>query len=891
MLLGASPALAQANYEPYAIVTLAGRAGRVGSANGTGSAAGFYDPVGVAVDSAGNVYVADSNNQTIRKITSSGVVSTVAGLAGAPGSADGTGSAARFSTPLGVAVDSAGNLYVADTINRTIRKITAAGVVTTLAGLAGTPGSADGTGSAARFDYPNGVAVDSAGNLYVADSFNSTIRKVTAGGVVSTLAGLAAAPGSADGTGSAARFANPRGVAVDSTGNLYVADSFNSTIRKVTSGGVVTTMAGFAGASGSADGTGRAARFNSPFGVAVDSAGNVYVADPNNQTIRKITSDGVVKTLAGFAGATGSADGTASVARFNYPFGVAVDSAGNVYVGDTSNHTIRAGALAPPLITSPLTASATVGQQLIYQFETIGATSRSVTKLPAGLTFNGSFAAITGTPTAAGTFQVGLSASNAAGTTTATLTITVQPVPSSGPVLVTSTSATGRVGRPFNFQVVTIGGSPSARVSANALPPGLTLNSVTGLISGTSTAEGSSAVNLTVTDENLTTSSSLQLTFTADPAIPVIISLDRGALIPGKAFSYTIDAPCTAPPSDPTIFTKIGELPSGLSFDATTGTISGTYPGPLQSKNNINDGGGGPPEIKPLSGGALLGSIQLFGTNSHGTSTFQLLFLAGPSGAVNIATRLLVGTDENVLIGGFIISGSPNVQKVVIVRAIGPSIGIPGSLQDPILELHDSHGGIVINDDWRTTQEKIIKDTTIQPGDDRESAIVIGLDPGNYTAIVSSKNGAPGIGLMEVYDLGNVFLDASGKAILANIATRGFVDTNDNVMIGGFIIQTGATKVVVRAVGPSLSKFGIQKPLPDPFLELHDGSGSLMFSNDNWQDNSAQAEEIQKLNLGPSDLSESALVGTLPPGNYTAIVRGKDNTMTGVALVEAYMLP
>ena len=240
------------------------RGDRTGSnpgADGTGSAARFYFPNGVAVDSAGNVYVADTNNYTIRKITPSGVVSTLAGLAGSPGSADGTGSAARFNDPYGVAVDSAGNVYVADTGNNTIRKITPSGVVSTLAGLAGSIGSADGTGSAARFFQPYGVAVDSAGNVYVADTNNNTIRKITPSGVVSTLAGLAGSFGSADGTGSAARFYYPEGVAVDSAGNVYVADTGNDTIRKITPSGVVSTLAGLAGSIGSADGTGSAARF------------------------------------------------------------------------------------------------------------------------------------------------------------------------------------------------------------------------------------------------------------------------------------------------------------------------------------------------------------------------------------------------------------------------------------------------------------------------------------------------------------------------------------------------------------------------------------------------------------------------------------------------------
>ena len=287
------------------------------------------------MDGSGNVYVADTYNYTIRKITPEGVVSTLAGLAGSSGSADGTGSAARFNYAQAAwPWTASGNVYVADSGNNTIRKITPAGVVSTLAGLAGTPGSADGTGSAARFCYPYGVAVDGSGNVYVADSMNYTIRKITPAGVVSTLAGWPGSSGSTDGTGSAARFDYPTGVAVDGSGNVYVADTDNYTIRKITPAGVVSTLAGLAGTSGSADGTGSAARFDWPHGVAVDGSGNVYVADTGNYTIRMITPAGVVSTLAGTAGSSGSADGTGSAARFNYPYGVAVDGSGNVYVAD-----------------------------------------------------------------------------------------------------------------------------------------------------------------------------------------------------------------------------------------------------------------------------------------------------------------------------------------------------------------------------------------------------------------------------------------------------------------------------------------------------------------------------------------------------------------------------
>jgi hypothetical protein len=374
----AAPGLitAQLIYEPYTFTTLAGSAGQRGSADGTGSDARFRYPAGVAVDRADNVYVADYYNSTIRKVTASGVVTTLAGRAGSFGSTDGTGNEARFNYPQRVAVDDTGNVYVADFANHTIRSITPAGTVTTLAGQAGSPGSADGPGDAAQFYFPNGVAVDGAGNVYVADSSNNTIRKVTAAGVVTTLAGLAETTGSADGTGSDARFYRPSGVAVDEAGNVYVADSGNETIRKVTPAGAVTTLAGQAGNLGSADGPGSAARFHDPRGVAVDGAGNVYVTDPWYNTIRKVTAAGVVTTLAGQAGALSSADGTGIAARFNSPAGIAVDGMGNVYVADEGNDTIRKGSTthlrAPTITLGPASQTVMPGSNVTFLVVAVG---------------------------------------------------------------------------------------------------------------------------------------------------------------------------------------------------------------------------------------------------------------------------------------------------------------------------------------------------------------------------------------------------------------------------------------------------------------------------------------------------------------------------------------
>lgn len=328
----------------YYFSNFAGSPGFSGTINGTGTAALFNNPAGIALDGSGNVYIADSLNSTIRKVTSAGVVTTLAGTPGISGTTNATGSTARFNNPRGIAVDGTGNAYIVDSLNNTIRKVTSGGVVTTLAGKPGVSGTINATGTAARFNNPTGIALDGSGNAYVADSLNNTIRKVTLSGTVTALAGTAGASGSADGFGAAARFNNPAGVAFDaSTGNIYVADSSNHTIRKVTLGGMVTTLAGTAGVSGSADGIGTAARFNIPAGIAVDSAGNIYVADKGNHTIRRVTPAGVVTTLGGSPGFSGTANGIGNSAGFNLPFSVALNAAGNVYVADQANSRISIG--------------------------------------------------------------------------------------------------------------------------------------------------------------------------------------------------------------------------------------------------------------------------------------------------------------------------------------------------------------------------------------------------------------------------------------------------------------------------------------------------------------------------------------------------------------------
>jgi hypothetical protein len=246
----------------------------------------------------------------------------------------------------------------------------------------------------------------------------------------------------------------------------------------------------------------------------------------------------------------------------------------------------------------------------------------------------------------------------------------------------------------------------------------------------------------------------------------------------------------------------------------------------------------------------------------------------------NISTRLAVGAGENVLIGGFIVTGSQ--PKKILLRALGPLLPVNENLADPTLELHDSSGGIVAaNDNWRDTQQNELIATTIPPNNDYESAIVASVNPGAYTAVLAGKGGTTGVGVVEVYDL-----DLTVDSKLANISTRGFVDQGDNVLIGGtIVVGSGSTNVLFRAIGPSLP--GVANALQDPTLELHDSQGNIIASNDNWQD--SQADAIQGTTIPPSDPREAAILRQLNPGAYTAIVRGKNNT-TGVAVIEGYQL-
>ncbi len=331
----------------FRIVTAAGsETSGFGGDGGAAAAAQLREPNGVAVDGSGNIYIADTNNHRIRKVDSGGAITTVAGSGTSGFGGDGgAAAAAQLREPGGAAVDSAGNLYIADAGNHRIRKVDSGGAITTVAG-SGTSGFGGdgGAAAAAQLREPGGAAVDSAGNLYIADAGNHRIRKVDSGGAITTVAGSGTSGFGGDGgAATAAGLDNPIGVAVDSAGNLYIADAGNHRIRKVDTLGAITTVAGSGTAGYSGDGgAATAAQLSSPYGVAVDSAGNLYIADESNHRIRKVDSGGAITTVAGSGTAGYGGDGgAATAAQLREPIGVAVDSAGNLYIADTGNHRIR----------------------------------------------------------------------------------------------------------------------------------------------------------------------------------------------------------------------------------------------------------------------------------------------------------------------------------------------------------------------------------------------------------------------------------------------------------------------------------------------------------------------------------------------------------------------
>ena len=706
-MLVAPLAHAQSTYTtPYFFTTLAGVGGASGSANGTGSAARFLQPYGLTVDTAGVVYVADSRNNTIRKITPFGVVTTIAGLAGTSGSANGTGNAARFDYPVGVAVDKNGNLFVTDNFSHLVRKITPDGTVTTFAGAAGINGAANGTGAAARFNGPWGIAVDTAGNLYVSDADGHAIRKITPDAVVTTLAGVPGVPGTTDGLGTVAQFNGPGGLAVDSTGNVYVSDDSNHRIRKITPAGIVSTLAGPTGApvTGDADGPASSARFNLPRGIALDGAGNLYVTDIKNAIIRKISAAGVVSTLAGLSGTIGSADGLGSAVRFNSPQGIAVDARGNLYVADTLNHTVRMSVFPPDIAPQPISQVVSPGASATF---TSGATSN----VPITYQWQKDGAAISGATTTTLTLS-NIQTANL-GNYTLVATNMAGSITSNPAVLAFIVSNAGRL---TNLSIRTNAGTGAQTLIVGVVIGGAnTTGTKPLLIRGVGPTLGVFGVAGALADPMLSVFSDTT----------VVASNDNWA-------------------GDPQV-TAIGTQVGAFAYGSVTSKDAALY-------------------SPALNAGAY--TVQIAGVGGTTGITLAEIYDATPLASffpatarlINVSARTQVGTGADILITGFTIGGT--TSKTLLIRAVGPTLGVfgvAGVLADPKLDLFSGTTVIQSNDNWgggaAITAAAASVGAFALDGASKDAVLLVTLPPGSYTAQVSGVGNTTGVALVEIYDV------------------------------------------------------------------------------------------------------------------------------------------
>jgi hypothetical protein len=660
-------------------------------------------PLEVAIDDARNLYVVEFNSHSINRVMPGGSITTLAGEPSQRGSADGTGSAARFSnfTSLPITVDNGGNVLVAEPSNHTIRRVTPAGVVTTIAGLAGQRGSDDGVGSNARFNYPTGIAADRRGNVFVADANNHTIRMINRAGEVTTLAGLAGRWSSVDGVGSDARFSSPVAVTVDGEGNVYVA-SYDDTVRRVSPAGAVTTLAGLAGRSGIANGSGSEARFAfssgafdaHPVGIAMDHAGNVLVSDAGSGSIRRVTPEGVVTTVS-------------QSVRLFWLAGLATHRSGELYIADSGN-----GRILKAVPESTLTITAAPQSQTIAPGSTVTFTTTAGGSL--GVKYQWFKDGQTLTEATHSTLLIKAATevdSGKYGCVVADVTgFTIETA------AILSVVSSADAGRLVNFSIRSRLGASSPTLMMGATVAGPAQNSVMPVLVR---AAGPSLARFGITD------------FLADPTLATSLG---GAVVSSN--DNWGGNPLTA-----ASMLQVGAFeylsPASLDAAIATALAPNTY------------------------------HIQVNGKGGAAGMTLCEIFDATPAGPrdgvtprlSNLAARHRIDAGGDVLIAGFSIGGQ--TAKTVLIRGVGPSLaalGVSDALANPVIQLFSGPRLLRENNDWGgDVQISSIAGSVhafdLSGAGSKDAALLVTLPPGGYTLQVRSANGEAGVVLAEIFEV------------------------------------------------------------------------------------------------------------------------------------------
>lgn len=843
---------------PLRVTALAGVSGSTGYADGPSASARFHNPSGVAVDRQGNVLVADTAYNTIRRIAPSGAVTTLAGQAVDPetgvanngGLGDGVGVLAQFSlgkpliSQIGsntLAIDGNDNVYVADTLNGTLRRVTPAGAVTTLS-------LRDASGNQAELRSPEAVAVDQALNLYVVESATNTIRKVTPAGVVSLFAGTPGVAGSADGGPGVAQFNYPRGIAVDSAGVVFVSDTNNNTIRRISPAGLVSTYAGSPGtptknSAGWSDGLGPNARFRGPVGLAVDAAGNLYVADTGNHLIRRITVDGVVSTVAGAGLAAGSADGTGNAVRLRQPLGVAVDRTGQVFFSDTGNHVVRRGvpeAAVPGLVirSQPKIQIINTGQS---------ATFSVVAEGPAGISYqwqrNG--VAVAGATAVSHTTPAATLADDR---TYFTVALTI--------------GSTTFVSSPAQLQVY---------VPAVVIPPVVLLTqpsdqTVTAGLRATFKVEagGSGALTYQWRKSGAPISGATSDEF----SIASVHASDAGS------YRVVVSAGASSVESNPAdllVTPAIQQAVTIFSQPASQSVPAGSAAG-----FSVLAGGTAPLSYQWQRNGVSISGATYhslgFGSVQASDAGNYRVVITNPLGTVT-STEAVLSIGAATMVPAF--SRHPSPVSAKAGEGATFSVSVTGA-PPPVLQ-------------WQ-------KDGVNIPGATASVFTISSVkddDAGRYRVIASN---AGGVVTSESVQL-TVEAAPAVTARLVNLSILARVESGETMTLGavlGGAGTAGAKALVARAAGPALGQLGVGGTLRDPAVKLDrvDGATAVVVAaNNDWSGSAALAAAFAQVGAFPYASADSKDAGlyqpSLLPGNYTMQVNDSSGG-SGTVIAELY---